>query len=136
MHSDGQTSIDLLLTFMVALVLFSFLSVHFDDLSSQIEEESKRNSAKSILLDAYATIGSVKAYSLRDVEYTSPTLKIAQTQELLNCRISINPGASTLQVTSTTLPSPVEYRSIDLTGVTFSAQSFDCGSRITISANT
>ena len=134
----GQSSVDMLLAILVALVFFAVLNVHNDNLKTQVDEISVKNGLKSVLLDAYSATGSAKAYGLT-IDYVSPKLKIGQSAKPLNCIIRFKANGSggyDLNVVSGNMGASyteIKLDDIKLNGTALAeTREFACGEKFTI----
>ncbi|HLC92210.1 MAG TPA: hypothetical protein VJH23_00720 [archaeon] len=137
----GQTSVDIIMAILVALVFFAVLNIYNDDLSSQVSEISMKNGMKSILLDVYSATASAKAYGI-SIDYTSPRLKVGQSQKPLDCAISFRDdgGSNDDSIYITSGGKEEKYNKITLDDITIDGDSIlnnspvtrPCGEKFTI----
>ena len=119
----GQVSLDILLALLAAIILFGILTIYNENFSTNIEDTNLQNNLQTILFDTYSAIGTVKAYGVTTT-YTSPALE--------DCSIVINRVANG-SITVTSDGKSKSYNGIDLSDVTVSQTTFNCGDIITIS---
>jgi len=127
--NKGQMSLDLLLAFMIAIIFFSILAIHADNMKEDTQEANLQAGLKTTLFDVYTTIGSVKAYGI-ETNYTSPELTITENNIQLECRITIDTAAGSIKVSSGTLEEM--YSGLDMTDIVISTSVFDCGDTVRI----
>jgi len=116
----GQVSLDILLALVAAIILFGILTLHNENLGTNIEETNLQNNLQTILLDTYSAIGTVKAYGVTTT-YISPALD--------DCTVATD--NTSITVTSGT-ESKV-YSGIDLSDVAITPSGFICGDIVNIS---
>ena len=75
----GQTSVDLLLAVLAAIVFLSVLGMHNESISAQLDDAAIKGGLRVVLLDAYAAAGQVKANGVT-IEYTAPQVINAKSQ--------------------------------------------------------
>lgn len=128
----GQTSTDLLITIVIATIFFSAISVYANQFSEQSESAAANNSLRAILLDVYATAGSVKAYG-QTIEYVSPKFEAQSEGE---CEIQISAGGGSAGDESIIVTDGIQtasFTQIDIADVIFNPATFKCGEKTTIS---
>lgn len=123
----GQSSTDLVLTIIIAIIFFSSISAYGNYFDEQSESAAVNSSLRTILLDVYTTVGSVKNYG-GTIDYVSPKFNL-QTEG--NCEIMINTAGGSIVVTDGL--NPVGYSSIELSNISVSSETFLCGEKVTIS---
>ncbi len=128
--NGGQISLDLLLALIIALVFFALFNSFTDNLENQINESNVNRGLKTILLDAYATIGSVRTYEVQ-LEYTSPRLIIGRA--ILPCQMEVDQSNDSITVTSGTNQVSFEGVSLENLQVNGNANAtFECGTTVTM----
>lgn len=134
----GQSSIDLLLALVVALVFFAALMAYNQNLANNTTDNSTMNGLKSIRLDVYTAVASAKA-SGTTITYTSPLLRLAESQAPAPCTITIEIGASKSIKVSSGAKS-VSFTAIDTDMITVKKPDgsnvsgpFNCGQKVVIS---
>ena len=124
----GQISIDILLALIAAIVFFSVLMVHNDNMVQSTDAAALHSGLKAILADVYAAVGTVKAEGVQ-VTYISPTLNLGDGgAPLPSCTITITASSISVGAEGQT----ASYTNIT-TEVTALPSSFACGSTSTIS---
>ncbi|GEM_PF-6034192 len=145
----GQLSVDVLFAIIAAAIFFAVLvNTYNDRLTTQAGEQSTSNEARSILLDVYAAVGTVKAYG-QAVDYVSPSLRQKNMgNQIFPCTITVNKPADSAKgyievgITGNTGKIDRNYLGIDLGAVNFANPStgpitgpfpsFPCGTKVII----